>query len=250
MRRLLEADMKRVVAKVLPWIFLVAACVYVAADLKIGIGSAPDRVFFFLEKIERHNQIVLLIAGFAALIGIYADEFKSMSMITVIGRGISREKFVLAKFLDTCILALQIEILTVVYVMILKAVFGVSLTALETEHLVLVFIMGYIETIASVSVAAIFYFLSENAAIGMFAYIIGNGRIGNNKFSPGRFRARAAVCTCGTGSLRLLCRAHYCSDIQEKGTELLSGLHERIGGRYGKYFRTRVYNLPQKVRQI
>ena len=48
MRRLLEADMKRVVAKVLPWIFLVAACVYVAADLKIGIGSAPDRVFFFL----------------------------------------------------------------------------------------------------------------------------------------------------------------------------------------------------------
>ncbi len=172
MRRLLEADMKRVVAKVLPWIFLVAACVYVAADLKIGIGSAPDRVFFFLEKIERHNQIVLLIAGFAALIGIYADEFKSMSMITVIGRGISREKFVLAKFLDTCILALQIEILTVVYVMILKAVFGVSLTALETEHLVLVFIMGYIETIASVSVAAIFYFLSENAAIGMFAYII------------------------------------------------------------------------------
>ena len=149
MRRLLEADMKRVVAKVLPWIFLVAACVYVAADLKIGIGSAPDRVFFFLEKIERHNQIVLLIAGFAALIGIYADEFKSMSMITVIGRGISREKFVLAKFLDTCILALQIEILTVVYVMILKAVFGVSLTALETEHLVLVFIMGYIETIAT-----------------------------------------------------------------------------------------------------
>ena len=171
MRRLLEGDMRRVVSKILPWILLVAAYIYMVVSISTKIDTSLNRDFFFLEKVELSYQTVLMIIGFAALIGIYADEFKSMSMITVIGRGISREKFVLAKFLDVCILTLQMELLTIVYVMILKVSFGVSFTALETKYLMLTFLMGYIETLSYVVIAAIFYFLSESAAVGMFAYL-------------------------------------------------------------------------------
>ena len=171
MRRLLEGDMRRVVSKVLPWVLLVAAYIFMIIYISMEIDTSLNRDFFFLEKVGTGYQIVLMIIGFAALIGIYSDEFKSMSMITVIGRGISREKFVLAKFLDLCLLTFQMELLSIIYVMILKAAFGVNFSALEMKYLLLTFLMGYIETLSYVAIAAIFYFLSESAAVGMFAYL-------------------------------------------------------------------------------
>ena len=171
MRKLFEADLNRIIEKVLPWVLLVGAFVYMAVSIAIEIETSPDRDFFFFSQVVGTFPWVLTIAGFSALLGIYADEFKSMSMITVIGRGISREKFVLTKFLDLCLMVFQMEVLTAIYIMILKGAFGTRLTFVETKYLVLLFVFGYIETVSYVTIAAIFYFLSENAAIGMFAYL-------------------------------------------------------------------------------
>lgn len=171
MRRLLEADLKRIMAKLLPWILLVIAYIVLGISLATGIGKSPDRNFFFVSTTSNRYIIVSIIIGFAVLLGVYGDEFKSMAMIGIIGRGISREKFVLAKFFDAMIISFQMVFLTAVYVLILKAVFGITLTAAETKYLVCMFVFDFISTVSYLTFAAIFYFLSENAAIGLFAYL-------------------------------------------------------------------------------
>lgn len=171
MRKLLEADLKRVLVKILPWVLLAAWFIYQAISITLNIDKSPDRDFGMLSKLVGLHSFAMTIIGFSALLGIYADEFRSMVMIGVIGRGLSRDKFVLGKFLDLCLLTVLMEIITVVYILILKAAFGVTFQPIEHRFLVVTFIASILETIAYVTIAAVFYFVSENAAVGLFAYL-------------------------------------------------------------------------------
>ena len=171
MRRLLEADMKRIMTKIIPWLLLLVVWIFLGVRLAVGIGDSIDRNFFFLRTVGSALAFMDLVIGFSALLGVYGDEFKSMAMIGVIGRGISRDKFVLAKFLDSVLLIVEMLALSVIYILILKAVFGVTYNAVETRYTVCAIVFTLIEEIAYVTIAAIFYFLSENAAIGLFAYL-------------------------------------------------------------------------------
>ena len=171
MRSLVKADMKRIMVKILPWLLLAAAYAYMAVSLITGIDTSPDRNFAFLQKVVERTSVVNLIIGFAALLGIYGDEFKSMAMITVIGKGLTRAKFVFAKFIDTLILVALMTGITAIYVVILKNALGVTLNGTETGFLINMFIFNSIELVMFVTIASIFYFLSENAAVGLFAYL-------------------------------------------------------------------------------
>ena len=171
MRRLLEADLKRVLVKLLPWILLVAWFVFDTVSIATSIGKAPDRSFAVFSKLIGLHSFAMKIIGFAALLGIYADEFKSMVMIGVIGRGLSRDKFVIGKFLDLCVMTVLMEVITIIYILVLKALFGATFAPIETRFLIVSFIIEFLQTIAYVAIAAFFYFLSENAAIGLFAYL-------------------------------------------------------------------------------
>lgn len=171
MRSLVKADMKRIMVKILPWLLLAAAYAYMAVSLITGIDTSPDRNFAFLQKVVERTSVVNLIIGFAALLGIYGDEFKSMAMITVIGKGLTRAKFVFAKFIDTLILVALMTGITAIYVVILKTALGVTLNGTETGFLINMFIFNSIELVMFVTIASIFYFLSENAAVGLFAYL-------------------------------------------------------------------------------
>ena len=66
--------------------------------------------------------------------------------------------------------ALMIGI-TAIYVVILKTVLGVTLSGIETRFLINMFVFDFIELVMFVTIASIFYFLSENAAVGLFAYL-------------------------------------------------------------------------------
>lgn len=171
MRRLLEADLKRVLVKILPWILLLAWFISQTISIATSLDQSPDKSFGVLSKLAGLHSFAMTIIGFAALLGIYADEFKSMVMIGVIGRGLSRDKFVFGKFLDLCVMTLLMEVITIIYIFVLKAVFGATFAPIENRFLIVTFIIGFFETIAYVTIAAFFYFLSENAAVGLFAYL-------------------------------------------------------------------------------
>ena len=172
MRRLLEADYNRLVVKIVPWLLLGLVYVVMAVTLSVEIDTSLDRDYFFIQTVAECYANISTIIGFTVLFGVYGDEFKSMAMIGVIGRGITREKFVFTKFLDGCLLSLLMVCISAVYILILEAVFGVKLSGLHTKFFICMFIFYYITEIAYVTIASIFYFMSENAAVGLVAYFI------------------------------------------------------------------------------
>ncbi len=171
MRKLLRADNRRVVIKILPWILMAVSFIIIAFSIALKIDDGTDRSLTYLSLQQNRIFVVTAIIGFAALLGIYGDEFKSMVMIGVIGRGISREKFVLAKFLDLLIYVFQLYIISIAYQLSLLLVFKVHLNSIEVRFLLLSFVTEYLDIVAYVALAALFYFLSESAAIGLFAYL-------------------------------------------------------------------------------
>ncbi len=171
MRKLLTADITRVATKIMPWILLAASYVLFVVIILDGIDDSVDLAYFFLDIVQTCDSHFSLIIGFGALMGVYADEFKSMAMIGVIGTGMSRDKFVIGKLLDVAIYTFALQVLTIIFILIVKSIFGVTLDDIQTRFLLCLFISDFIGNIAYVAVAAIFYFLSENAAVGLVAYI-------------------------------------------------------------------------------
>lgn len=171
MRDILRADIYRIWGKRLQWILLALSYVCITVMIAVEIDESPDRAFFFVKRISDGFSLISLVAGFAMLLGVYGDEFKSMVMIGVIGQGKSRTKFVVSKFLDVMILGAQMYIMSGIFVAILSKAFGVVFTGSELKFIWISISFDYLNTLAFVSLASVFYFLSENAAVGLFAFI-------------------------------------------------------------------------------
>ncbi len=171
MRRVLQADFKRLASKILPWVLLICCYLYIWATWEVEMDDAPDLAFTFVKVVESRAHIVSLLVGFTLLLGVYRDEFKSMALIGVIGRGIDRVKFVLAKFLDIVILGGFMFILTGLFIFALTRIYELTFTPAEIRFLWLFFVFDFVELMSYLSLAAIFFFLTENAPLGIFAYL-------------------------------------------------------------------------------
>ena len=171
MRRLIKADLKRILRRKSIWIFFAAVCLITVWDVVVNIDGAPDRDFVFAFAAADNSGFLGLLIGFVLIVRIYADEFKSMTFITVIGRGISRNKLIIAKFLDTLFVVVQMYVLYGLFILLLKTAVGVTFTPLETQYIWLRCISDVFCTIAGVSIAAAVFFVTENAALGVFSYV-------------------------------------------------------------------------------
>ena len=105
MRRLIRADIRRILKKrsviILFFLMLLYLCLIV-------IGSYPafdQDALVPVKELMSHTRMPELVLGLVILFGVYADDFRSMTYTCVIGRGLTRSKLVLAKLLDTVILA-------------------------------------------------------------------------------------------------------------------------------------------------
>ena len=115
MRRLIRADIRRILKKrsviVLFCIALVFLCLHVVGSC---LAYDMDPVVPVKNLMSR-IRVPELVIGLVILFGVYSDDFRSMTYSSVIGRGLTRSKLVLAKLLDTVILtALMYGIITLV----------------------------------------------------------------------------------------------------------------------------------------
>jgi ABC-type transport system involved in multi-copper enzyme maturation permease subunit len=63
------------------------------------------------------------------------------------------------------------QTVALIYMLILKAAYGIVFSPAQIKFFILMFVTYYVSTVSYVSIAAFFYFLSENAAVGMVAYL-------------------------------------------------------------------------------
>ena len=172
MRRLIRADIRRILKKrsviILFFLMLLYLCLIV-------IGSYPafdQDPLVPVKELMSHTRMPELVLGLVILFGVYADDFRSMTYTCVIGRGLTRSKLVLAKLLDTVILAaLMYGIITLVLSVGLKFV-GCSFTPrLGRAFYMTIFITVY-KTVGYIALSSMILYITNNIPLTTISLLL------------------------------------------------------------------------------
>lgn len=169
MRRLIRADLRRILAKpgfyVCP-VILLAFFVY-------GLFADPvdyDSYYASLDlQLSFIYPFLVLLPVFTC---VYGDELRSGTMIPAIGRGLSRTKIILAKFLDTLILSLGFYLFFVLTDQITFDRFSVVLTNVQVLRIFSAYAAGWLQMLGFCVFAAIFVYLTWNSSVGLVVGLI------------------------------------------------------------------------------
>lgn len=171
MRNLIKADIDRILRRKIIWIILVIMFIILAYNSVGKIDEAPDIDLAFTVSICHGISYVGLLIGIMLVLNIYGDDFKSMTFIRAIGRGISRPKLILARLLDTLLILINIYIVGGIYTFILNLALGVHLSSEMATYIFLQYASIVMCTTCSVVIAAAAFYLTENATLGIIAYL-------------------------------------------------------------------------------
>jgi hypothetical protein len=171
MRNCLKADILRVQKKK-AYIIMTSFVLFIIAiagitSLILGSEKGPDAFHTIISAAFGFNSLLLGIPVFSAVIG---DDFKSRSMQTVIGRGLSREKLIYARLIEIIIIVIEAYIVFDLAVLIFGLVGGVDINLIGT------IIRGgcreMLNIIGFTSVSMIFAYWTQNGTLALVAYIL------------------------------------------------------------------------------
>ena len=174
MRNVILTDIRRAQSKKS---LIVCTIIMTAISILASIG-VRSLTFFFDSPAEAYETIIPGLSSFFSplLIGIpifsaiYTDDFKSRSMQIAIGRGVSRTKMMLARFLETLILVVEWHIIFSIIALICGLIDGGSTSQMlscigsiwETS----------IKMIVYLSLSLLFVYGTLNPTAGLVFYII------------------------------------------------------------------------------
>lgn len=163
MINLIRADLRRVLRR--PTLYIFAGLMLLFAILG-GLSSDAMEMM----NIEKNDTayLVAIMASVPILITLYGDDFRSGSMITVIGRGVSRTKLMVAKLITSSILLFGFYVLAfiefyVFHTFLLNAYYSPKQTALT----VLMIFLGWFRNVALFAFASILMYALWNVAAGI-----------------------------------------------------------------------------------
>lgn len=172
MRKLVQADIDRILRRKALWIMVVAIFFIVMMAIFNRVFRAPDQGSGFAVAACDGISLVGLYVGFFLILNIYADDFKSMTFINVVGRGISRDKLILAKFIDCLVILFNMYVIAGLMTLFMKITTGTLLTPTQSKYLFLNSLANLLCITAAVMIAAFFFYMTENAVMGVIVYII------------------------------------------------------------------------------
>ena len=171
MRKLIKADMGRLLRKKGVWFAFIFMIAMLVGMIFYRMNGAPDQDFAFAIGVVDGLSFDGLIMGMVLILGVYADDFKSTAYINVVGRGINRKKFIITKFLDAMIILVGMYLCAGAIAFGLKAGLGISLSSVEAKFIFLRFLYEIISTTSSIVIASLAFFIAENNAIGVIVFI-------------------------------------------------------------------------------
>ncbi|MCR5544307.1 MAG: hypothetical protein K6F55_09200 [Eubacterium sp.] len=170
MRNCIKADTLRVQRKksyiimtsIILLLFIVACIVSRASGSK-----GPERFELIINGVMNFSSLLLGIPVFSAVLG---DDFRSKSMQTAIGRGLSREKLILARLFEIVIIVVEAYIIFYLGILILGLIGGVPMS--QIGDLIVNISKGIFVIIGFTSVSMIFVYLTQNGTLGLVFYIL------------------------------------------------------------------------------
>ncbi len=169
MRRLIRADLRRILSK--PGFYICPVILF--ALFIYGLFTDPIEYDSYYASLDLQLSYVypffVLLPVFTC---VYGDELRSGTMIPAIGRGLSRTKVILAKFIDTLILSLAFCLFFLLMDQITFDRFSVVLTKVQTLRVFSAYAAAWLQILGFCAFAAIFVYLTWNSSVGLVVGLI------------------------------------------------------------------------------
>ncbi len=170
MRNLIKADLQRILRKKSIWLTFIFMVAFVTGMIFHDLAKVPDKSFGFVTTATDSLSYVAVVLGIVLVVNVYADDFKSTAYINVVGRGVNRLKFIIAKFLDAVILLVGMYVCAGALLFGLQAALGLSFTSMEIAYVFWYCVGDIIITAACLSIASLLFYVTGNNALGILAF--------------------------------------------------------------------------------
>lgn len=173
MKNLIKGDIRRIVCKKSLWVAFIAAVVVNVLMIVFYLSSMKNSSFnYMLGNLDGVGDIGGMVIGIAVFLAVYTDDFKSMTLISIIGRGNSRLRIVIAKFINSVIITLILYSIFALQVLVMTKATGMELMPDEKLALCLGLFRGIYITIGYVTMAAIVIYATGNNAFSIFMLVM------------------------------------------------------------------------------
>ena len=141
------------------------------AEKLIEIGSLENgKADFFLSAYSATETFIPFMVGIPIFSAVFMDDFKSRTMQTAIGRGISRDKLILSRFVEVILMMVEAYIVFSITAAICAAVLGA--TAGGIAGLIRKMFLSAVGILAHLSCAMFLLYLTQNPTVGLVFYIL------------------------------------------------------------------------------
>lgn len=167
MRRLIKADIERILRK--KEIYIFALILYVILFAVKSKSEVQDQIDTFESMVTLIGMLLCIIPVYLT---VYGDEIRTGSMQCVIGRGLSRRKVIISKLIDCMILFLMMFTVFLLLFFVKNGIAHLPFT-MKQNLMALVFVLiTCIKATAYFALTSLFLFSSMNVAIGLTASVM------------------------------------------------------------------------------
>lgn len=168
MRNLLRADLRRILKRVsiYVWLFLIFVIFFLSAlskDYTADIIGMEQGVTSLLGPI---------MVSIPVFLGVYGREIQAGSMQCVIGRGMSRTKLILTKYLECVLMCLFFFFFIWLAFFLRNNVGDAGLTANQNKMLTIFVLFAFIKTCGYFAFTTFFFFIAWSVAPGIVALLV------------------------------------------------------------------------------
>lgn len=167
----IAADTKRILKKRM---FLLTAGLFIGLYILIlFIKSGPTyKANALIEDIRSLSSWFSFIVGLPIFLSVFADDLKAKTMQVAIGFGMSRNKVILSKLIETAVLSLLISVISIAVMIFVPIGIGITLNTTQVYAIVVTMFIEAIHLIAFISISMPFVFFSQNATGGLIVYVL------------------------------------------------------------------------------
>ena len=172
MKNMISADIERILRKKSFWIVFILPCIMALFYALISAGERGGSFYYAVLETDHFSPIGNMMFGLSIFLGVYADEFRSKSMQAMIGRGISRTKIVLVKFIDSVLLTVLIYGIFSLLLFVMALIFHGGIGALEAKAMYLQIALFGVKALGFSTIATVFIFLTGNVPVAMIVNVL------------------------------------------------------------------------------
>ncbi len=171
----MKGDLYRILKRKSLYLVLALAVMYDIFSCIYTFSTKLITGFSYTHDQLANVRMIAVAFGLIIFLTVYADEFRSMAMTHAIGRGISRGKVILTKFLNSLFASVLLFSLLTVVILVFTAIMWLTGLEFSFDELKALFLRIFIEeyqAVGYITFSAIIIYMTRNAAVSFISYFV------------------------------------------------------------------------------